>query len=285
MKRVGIGIGVLLVVAAIVVFVILRDTPVDQITVTPTKTYIALGDSVAAGVGLKNDSDSSACNRTNEAYANQAAKQLNYQLTNIACSGATLPAGILGKQEVNKLALTAQLDQLFAIKEPDLITMTVGANDAHWTEVIKKCYISVCGSNADTLAVNQDLATMQKNLQTALATIKSQYDNKEPTVLVTGYYQVFPNDDGASCTDLIGISDTELAWGRQLQSSINDAIQEVVTRNSATAKFVPVSFAEHELCTKDSWVQGLTEPQPYHPTAAGQAAIAKQVVSATRAQQ
>jgi hypothetical protein len=74
-------------------------------------TYTALGDSVAAGIGLNDPSDSSACDRTEQSYPNQLAKLQNYEMTNLACSGAKLTNGILQSQEINKLSLTPQLDQ------------------------------------------------------------------------------------------------------------------------------------------------------------------------------
>ncbi|MBC7546857.1 SGNH/GDSL hydrolase family protein [Candidatus Saccharibacteria bacterium] len=241
----------------------------------PTKSYIALGDSVAAGVGLKTDSDSSACNRTNQSYPVVTAKSLNYSVKNLACSGATLNEGILGKQDVNQLLVTPQIDQLFALAQPNVISVTIGANDAQWTNIIAKCYTSTCGSDADTVAVNDKLATVTVNIQKFLTSVKDHYKNNPPTVLLTGYYQVFPVAS-ATCTDLKGIDQSELTWGRQQQAAIGTTI-ESAAKDFSFAKYVPLDFTGHELCSSDSWVQGISDKQPYHPTEAGQAAIARQV--------
>ena len=242
----------------------------------PTKTYVAMGDSVAAGVGLKDNADPSACDRTNESYPAVVAKAMNYALSNIACSGATVPVGITGSQTVNQLDVSSQLDALFALKRPDLITITVGANDAGWTQNIGKCYSGECGSDTDTAAVATRLASMKTNLSAALMKIKQHFGTNQPKVIVTGYYQVFPST-AMICSDLTGIDASELAWGRQQQAALSEAVKEAIPSETLD-QFVPIEFTGHELCSAEPWVQGLGDKQPYHPTAAGQAAIAKAVV-------
>jgi lysophospholipase L1-like esterase len=245
-------------------------------------SYVALGDSVAAGLGLETYSDSSACDRTNQAYPDLVAKTLNLKLDSLACSGATLSTGILGPQTVNQLSLTPQIDKLFNRPKPYLITITIGANDINWTGLISKCYTGQCGSASDTAAVNQSLATLSTNLSNALTQINQHYKDAPPYVVVTGYHQVFPDSGASTCSDLTGIDASELSWGRQVQANLNTTIQSVVNKR-IFAKFAPIDFTNHELCTKNSWVQGLNDNDPYHPTDAGQAEYAKQVEAALKA--
>jgi lysophospholipase L1-like esterase len=244
----------------------------------PTKSYVALGDSVAAGVGLKTDSDSSACNRTDQSYPVVLARNLNYSVKNLACSGATLSEGILGKQDVNKLLVAPQIEQLFALPRPDVVTITIGANDAQWTSIIAKCYTGVCGSDADTAAINDRLATVTSNIQKMLVAINDHYKNNPPPIVLTSYYQVFPVTS-VTCTDLKNIDQSELTWGRQQQAAIGGAVESAV-KNYPFATYAPIDFTGHELCSSDPWVQGISDKQPYHPTEAGQAAIASQLAKA-----
>lgn len=280
MKKYIIGAAV---VTALVIGLPLALGGNNKTTDPPAKqgSYVALGDSVAAGVGLKYDSDSSACDRTDQSYPTLTASKLNYQLHNLACSGATLPAGISGKQEVNKLLVSSQLQQLFDLPKPQLITITIGANDAQWTKVLQKCYVAVCGSAEDAADVQTSLATVTSNLQAVLDQLRQHYGATPPPIIVTGYHQVFPMTVSATCTDLTGIDASGLAYGRQLQSSINDSLQVAV--KASHASFVPINFSGHELCSSDPWVQGLSDLQPYHPTAAGQAAFSSQIISAVKA--
>ncbi len=257
-----------------------KDTAVNT---EPKGRYVALGDSVSAGVGLEQDSDSSACGRTEQSYPQLVAAQNNYQLSNLSCSGATLLNGILGTQDVNKLLTKPQIDQLFSRPKPDLITVTIGANDAKWTTIFGQCYTGTCGSDGDTAAVQSSLELVKSDVQAMLARIAAEYGSAAPPVVVTGYHQVFPAAAPASCADLTNIDANELAWGRQLQSSIGDRLR-LATQPYSFASFVAVDFSGHELCSDDSWVQSLNEKQPYHPTAAGQAAFAKAVTAAIQQQ-
>lgn len=284
MKKYYIGVGVALVGAVIALAVLQhRQSPKGTVS-SISKTYVALGDSVAAGVGLNEDSDSSACNRTNQSYPNKVAAKLNYTLKNIACSGATLPEGVLGAQTVNQLAISPQLQQLFAAPKPSLISLTVGANDAQWTSVIAKCYTSECGTPEDAASVASNLAAVSTNVRTALAQIQTHYAQNVPRVLVTGYHQVFPAGNVENCSDLKGIDASELSWGRQLQASISDTLRDAAMGYSFVT-FVPVDYTGHELCTTDSWVQGLNDKQPYHPTEAGQAAFASAILNTVQTHQ
>lgn len=278
----------LIVITALIVVVLAatllaRRAPSTAVPTSQARhSYVAMGDSVAAGVGLSGDSDSSACDRTNQSYPQQVASALTYKLTNLACSGATLPEGILGSQDVNQLAVAPQITRLLALPKPDVVTLTVGANDTHWTTIIASCYSSVCGGDAQTATVNADLTTVSTNLSSTLGQIQTSYGAGVPKVLVTGYHQVFPGVGVATCSDLTGIDASELAWGRQLQTRLNDTIIQAVKKYSI-ARYVAVDFSGHELCTANPWVQGLSDQQPYHPTQAGQAEFARKILTAIKA--
>jgi lysophospholipase L1-like esterase len=277
MKRYLILGIILTLLIGVGVFFLRTPTHTDMLS-KETKYYVALGDSVAAGVGLKYDSDASACDRTNQSYPNRVASELQYRFTNLACSGATLSAGIQGSQNVNQLAEPPQLTKLFSLPKPDIISVTIGANDANWTGIIAKCYTDECGTIDDTAAVDASLSTVNTNLTKLLLQIQNHYGRNVPRVLVTGYHQVFPVTSSNGCTDLTGIDATELTWGRQLQSKISATLQHATTGYSF-ATFVPINFSGHELCTADPWVQGLGDKDPYHPTAMGQSVFAQAILN------
>ncbi len=278
MKRlfVALGIGTAVLISALAI-----TLSNDHKTMAPavTQSYVALGDSVAAGVGLGNYVDASACNRTNAAYPVLLARKQSLRLTSFACSGATLGAGILGEQSVNRLAVPSQLTQLESEPRPDLITITIGANDARWTELLAQCYGAMCESASQGLATADSLKLVQQNLHGALTKINNVYQNSPPKVVLTGYYQVFPARQPDRCLDLTGIDAQELVLGRELQAGISQVIKRTAEQFSF-ATYVPIDFSGHEMCSENPWVQGLSDKQPYHPTADGQAAIAKQIEAA-----
>ena len=283
MKKLIIGVVLVSAVCIVATAVSFKHQPKSVTNVSKIQGhYLALGDSVAAGIGLADYSDSSACNRTKQAYPNLVATKLNYQLTSIACSGATTTDGLVGLQDVNQLAVPAQITAVSTASKPKLITITVGANDTRWTSFIQKCYTASCGSDADTAVVEAGIAAASDNLKNAFSQIKNAYPTSQPPVVLSGYYKLFAAQPTATgCTETINLDANELVWIRQLQTSIDDSLQTVASQFSFV-KFVPLSFAGHELCTDTPWVQGLTAKAPFHPTDAGQKAIADQIIAAVQ---
>ena len=244
--------------------------------------YAALGDSVAAGAGLPTTGLSTdvLCGRSSSAYPYQVAATLNASVTSFACSGAKVNKGLYGSQVRRGSVLPAQIDQAFSTGKPDLITMTIGANDARWIEFMTKCYITTCGTRFDNAAARVLRADLRIELSVALYRIK-QYSNASenttpPKVLVGGYYTPLST---AECVGSNRITPTEVSWIKSQTNSLNQALRSV-TPYFSYAQYVPVSFSGHELCSDDSWVQGINGVAPLHPTAEGQTAIAQSFVNA-----
>lgn len=268
-------IGLVLILFLLIAFFSFKHTSPMKKNTTKQLSYVALGDSVSAGLGLQNYSDSSACDRTNQSYPNLVSADLNLKLTNLSCSSASLSTGIIGQQDVNNLLLSPQINQLFKLPKPNLISLTIGANDIGWTKIITQCYVSSCGSSLDNSLIVSKLSAMVINLTTVFQDIKNNYKPAIPKVIVTGYYQVFPSNL-LSCNNLTKINQAELNWVRQEEQALNSAIKNV-TLNYSFAKFANINYSGHELCTTNSWVQGLNDAAPFHPNFQGQQAYAKQI--------
>jgi lysophospholipase L1-like esterase len=235
--------------------------------------YAALGDSVAAGAGLA--SPVTACDRSPDAYPYTVASSSGLTLSHLACSGAKADEGIYDSQQRSSIILPAQLDQAFSTGTPDLITLTIGANDARWTQFIRQCYYIRCGYSVDTGRFNAYLVDLKLELNVIMAKIHTLSDGDPPQVIVTGYYNPFSS---VSCSETNNLTTNEVSWLRARVNSLNTAIRGTVGKYSY-ADYAPVSFTGHEICSADSWVQGPSDPMPFHPTAAGQQAIATAVVS------
>lgn len=256
-------------------------TPKTYPSVASKLNYLALGDSVATGYGLPTDqNDISDCGRGALAYPNIVATKLNLKLQWRACSGATTTEGILGSQPLDDTQLKPQIDNLPATP-PKLISITIGANDIHWTDIIGRCYTGTCGTDADTQVVDQLRSTLDQNLRMMLDKIQSRYDRHEPRVVITGYYQVFPSSDMPNCAELTNVTSDERSWWRGQEAELNQSIQLAV-QDYTFVQFAPVSFEGHELCTTDSWIQDATSAGAFHPTADGQAALAKAVLTGAK---
>jgi len=250
----------------------------NPINTNMAPAYVALGDSVAAGLGLPNEGGTSGqdpvCGRSTGAYAYQVAQAKNIDVEHLACSGATV-GDLFTKQTVNNTEIPPQLDQAFAQGTPQLITITAGANDIHWADAFKKCYAATCGTRTDDAMQTYYRAVMELKLDAALASIAWRSHGNPPKVVITGYYN--PLSPACAVADPVHFTADEMNWAKGQVDKLNQSLQRASSLFSF-ASFAPVDFTGHDICSADSWVQGQADPAPFHPKAAGQAALAQAVL-------
>ncbi|MDB5161271.1 MAG: hydrolase family protein [Candidatus Saccharibacteria bacterium] len=258
-----------------------RSAPTSSITTNGpmtsspaiTGTYAALGDSVAAGLGLP--SQDALCGRSPQAYPYQVSQATGLPLVHVACSGATA-GDIFTNQERMGRTIPPQLDAALASGNPSIITITAGANDAHWTGFLSECYTFSCGSRTDTLLASFYLVLLQAKLNTALNDIAARSGGTPPTAVVTGYY----NPLSSSCTSLQqNVTANEINWLNGEVNALNQTLQNTSSQFSFV-RFAPVNFTGHDICSAQPWVQGVNDPAPFHPTTQGQTVIAQAVLGA-----
>ena len=207
-------------------------SPVGTIT---GSSYVALGDSVAAGEGiaynwqwngnawsLGNSNptwDTSSgrgdpnCHQTQEGYPHILANLLSASLIDLACTGAGTTNGIIGPE--SGMAGGAQLgtvgnpNSVYDNAAPDVVSLSVGADDIDFAAKVEACYLPLvhpCGTGGDMAQLQADLATMSTGLNTVLSDIQSRgiADGKIPIVAITAYYSPFPNSypTNSSCIDI-----------------------------------------------------------------------------------
>lgn len=258
-----------------------ESCPSTSEPIPKTNTYVALGDSVAAGLGLDAPDDNTAddvrCGRSGQSYANTVAQELQLPLTNAACSGATA-GDLVTKQGVSGPNIAAQLETAFSSGIPKLITITAGANDVHWDEFIRLCYQTNCATRTATAGADAYLYALKLNY--ALSSIERRSnDSTPPMVIMTGYY----NPISSSCVNNEQrITDAEVNWVNARTKQLNSLLKDTV-KNYSFVRFAPVDFSGHDICSPDPWVQGADDVAPLHPTAQGQAVIAESVLAAYKA--
>lgn len=269
-----------LLIAILALSLFIFPTPVSA-HVSPDFTYVALGDSVAAGVGLpspETTAEGQACGRTAYAYPNYLAQSLGAPVRNLACSGAKVNDGFRAEREDNSV-LGAQLRPAFTNGTPDLITVTAGANDARWSGFLRDCYSWRCGSKFDDWRFTQlYIPDLRFELRQLLSQIDRYSQGQSPKVLLNGYYEPF---DNADCREARGITAQEVAWLNARTYDVNRTIREVANEY-AFAEYVPINFDGHELCSDQPWIQGRASLQRFHPTIEGQQAIAQANLRAYR---
>jgi lysophospholipase L1-like esterase len=228
-------------------------------------SYVALGDSYAAGVGTRSyDADSGSCDRSPYAYPVIDAARVGATLSFQACSGATTGDVLAG-----------QLGTLAA--STTYVTVQVGGNDAGFSSVITTCaepaWASHCGAAIDR-AQAFIKNTLPGRLDDLYAAIRAKAPNAKVTVV--GYPHLFNGED---CNAGTWFSPTE-------ESRLNRTadLLDSVTRGRAVAGgfgFVnPVTaFTGHAICDSTEWINGLSHPvrESYHPNRSGQKGYANLV--------
>lgn len=257
-----------------------QQSPAATSPTTQSGLYIALGDSVAAGLGLPVAStNDETCGVSAQAYPTVVAAATQRSYINAACSGAT-SGDLVTEQHLSGTSrdIEPQLDMAFANGVPALVSITAGANDVYWQYFAGQCYRGTCGSAAQDVTFNGLIAVMQQKYEYALSEINNRSGGTPPQVILTGYYQPF---SVACSTQFTAVTPAEISWMNAKTARMNAVIQSVAAKYPFVA-YAPVDFTGHELCTADPWVQGLTDDAPIHPTAAGQQAIGNAVVSAIK---
>ena len=154
-------------------------------TAAAASQYVALGDSYSSGVGTRVFySESGSCKRSPEAYGPKVAAAKGYELSFQACSGAKT-SDVISNQLGTLSSGTA------------LVTITIGGNDAGFSNVIINCalYYFTCGS-----AISEANSYIAKTLPGVLDTTYNDIRAKATTahVVVIGYPHLF-TDEGKTC--------------------------------------------------------------------------------------
>jgi lysophospholipase L1-like esterase len=247
------------------------DPPAARPPASPHRAVV-LGDSTAAGLGdaplTHPSADDRSCRRSSDAYALVLARVNEWDVTNLACSGATIAAGILGPQHAGDRTLPAQLDNP-AVQRADVIAISIGANDVHWADLLRICAVSHdCANRAETAYFQKQLAAFSRDYLRLIDGL--QVLPRHPQVIVNLYYDPFVGS--TACLAKYKITDEKL----QAVTDELAALNSVLADGAEAAGFPhpKPSFAGHGLCSKHPYVQGIHAAAPFHPTAGGELAIA-----------
>ncbi len=239
----------------------------------PGVAAVVLGDSTAAAPGnplvASPSRQDKACRRSSDSYAVQLARVNSWVVENLACSSATIPEGILGPQRVGSLSIPAQLAVARRAVDARAILLSVGADDVNWSVLVRLCAMSVTCDDAASTAYFQsllnDFTTSYYDLLAQLAALPNH-----PVVVVNLYY--VPFDPRLGCLDQVGLTGPK----QKVLLDRLSALNAVLAKGAAVFGFRvgQPDFTGHEICTAQPYVQGLSDPAPFHPTTAGELAIA-----------
>jgi hypothetical protein len=252
----------------------LQTTPQSVAKPLPGVQAVVIGDSTAAAVGNPLPAGASvldrACGRSGESYADDLGVVNDWNVLNLACSGATIANGLLGAQVLNDGQVAPpQMVEAQRASHAKVIIVSVGADDVEWSIMTRLCVASaVCNDKVSSAFFNEEIGAFTRSYYQLLADLAELPGN--PAVLVNQYYSPFGTDIG--CLTKYGIT---AAKEKVLLSRLGQ-LNTVLAQGAQTFGFgvTDPSFTGHELCTADPYVQGPGDPAPLHPTAAGELVIA-----------
>lgn len=253
-------------------------------------TYVALGDSVASGEGIEPyDAETdvifgtsrNTCHRSSAAYP-RVLYVSGLVVRHVACSGAEL-RDLTAAQQPGQ---PAQLDSVTGATE--LVTLTIGANDAGAVGALVRCVVAGITCDIESTRVNEAVLDFAAGLPATLDEIHRRAPKAR--VVVVGYPQILPASIG-ECVALGPLQprdrDAAVTWFRAETTSLNGVLRAAAGARHSTFVDTEAAFAGHELCAADPWVIGLTPMNltaSFHPTVAGQAALARLVATEVAAQ-
>jgi lysophospholipase L1-like esterase len=240
----------------------------------------ALGDSYSSGEGNPPfDPAADGCDRSAQAWPLLAAAKLRWKATNLACSGAQT-ANVVDTPFKGQPPQVAALAALRP--RPDVVTITIGGNDAGFANVLGACFspaIPDCAGIVEAAEVGI-LTVLPGRLADTYRAVEAAAPKAK--LVVVGYPRLVPADQ----SDVTGCGSALTDAERQALNHAADVLNAVIAVEAwlAGARYVDVSrtLAGHELCTSDSWLVPLTAAGAGHPNLEGQQAIAHRVAPALK---
>jgi hypothetical protein len=201
-------------------------------------------------------------------------------------------------------ATKANLNSSYDRAAPDVVLVSLGANDLGLTTVLTSCVLGVfanpntCtsqdpGATINSLVLDQ-LPTLEQHHRDLVSAIqargRSARPSKVPFVMFTDYPDPFPGPNAnisfSACPDTGSLRAGQIAYLSSLlrlqRQTLDSAVRGMRGVSVADTSGV---LAGHEWCSSDPWAYGLStlalnlkSQAPVHPTARGQQAIAQVVL-------
>lgn len=244
--------------------------------------YVTMGSSYAAGAGIgpKQAGSPPRCDRTVNNYPSLLAKAKGLALTDVSCGGATT-AHLLGAWN----ELPPQIDAVQAGTR--LVTITVGGNDLGFVGVLFEgsCRAGVTGfgpCRPARVPEDADYAALRANL----LKIAAEVHRRAPAarIVFIQYVSVVPD---ALCEKTV-IAPEQAAQARVIARRLTAVTAEAARAGGAEVLDADALSRAHTPCAAEPWSAGFypdyprSSGAPWHPNAAGHAAIAKALAAMIR---
>jgi lysophospholipase L1-like esterase len=233
---------------------------VSQAPVAEAVDYVALGDSYSSGVGTDvYEAASGACQRSPLSYPPLwVAEHHPASFAFVACSGAR--------------TADVRANQIPALQPTtDLVTITIGGNDAGFGPVLQTCTVAesdrTCIAAVDA-AEAFERTVLRDRLARTYAAIRAAAPHAH--VVVLGYPRLF--ELPASCADPLAPNLTRRSKLNEGADVLTSVIRSASQQHAFSFTDVRDRFAGHGVCSANPWINGPSVPAsigPYHPNQTG----------------
>jgi lysophospholipase L1-like esterase len=243
--------------------------------------FVAMGSSFAAGAGIGalQAGSPERCNRNVNNYASLVARQLKLNLIDVSCGGATTDH-ILGNW--NELP-----PQIEAIRDDTrLVTITIGGNDLGYVGWLfsSSCRLGVSVIPGPCRKAALPSEAEYKKLEANLQKIAAEIRQRAPKAKIVFIQYVTLVSDTACPLETITTEDAIV--GRQIAERLARITTKAARKSDALVLDTDLASRSHGPCSQEPWSNGLSKGYetangaPWHPNAAGHAAIANLLVEA-----
>jgi lysophospholipase L1-like esterase len=248
-------------------------------------TYVALGDSYAAGPLILNQSLSPlGCLRSDRNYPHLVRGTIAAtKFVDVTCSGATT-RHMTQAQGVTPGPNPPQLSAVGA--DTKVVTLQIGGNDVGFSGIIQNCAAPTpwdAGCRGDYVSGGRDqlaerIAATAPKIDGVLAEIRRRAPQAK--VFVVGYPALLP-ESGGGCWPLVPIVSSDVSYLRATNKALNAMLRERAV--AAGARYIDLYSPSigHDMCSSSRWIEPIVPVSslaaPVHPNAAGMRAFAQVV--------
>jgi lysophospholipase L1-like esterase len=260
---------------------------------TPGGTFVALGDSYAAGnlIPASPVGSPAGCLRSTHNYSGDVQALIRAgRYVDAACSDAAT-AGMTRPQHTLAGTNRPQFDALSP--RDSLVTITIGGNDVGFKSILATCVaLSVTSPSGDpckrhfTAGRTDRLAAAVTATGPKVAAVLRGIHHRAPRarVLLVGYPDILPST-GTGCFPDVPLAHGDVPYLRATEVALNRTLARAAAANGATFVDTYRATVGHDACQRPGvrWIEGLVPASPafpFHPNRRGQQAMARQVLTA-----
>jgi lysophospholipase L1-like esterase len=260
---------------------------------TPGGTFVALGDSYAAG-NLIPDSPVGTppgCLRSTHNYSGDVQAVIRAdRYVDVACTDATT-ADMTRSQDTVAGTNRPQFDALSP--RDSLVTITIGGNDIGFKSILATCVaLSVTSPSGHpcerhfTAGGTDQLAARVAAAGPKVAAVLAGIHRRAPhaRVLLVGYPDILPNT-GTGCFPDVPLAHGDVPYLRAMEVALDRTLARAAAASGATFVDTYRATIGHDVCQRPGvrWIEGLIPASPafpFHPNRLGQQAMARPVLTA-----